>query len=295
MNAPNDVFKTIQGQDESMAAYDAAIEAWPISYESLNIPTRFGPTHLIACGPAAGPPLILLHGQEASTTMWRYNIQALGQEFRVYALDTIGDIGRSRPTRPPEDRADYAAWLMNVIDRLDISQVTLAGISYGGFLSVNFTIACPQRVKKTVLLAPGIPNFGPPTLWWAYYGFPMLVFPSRSTVKRFINGASVRGYSPEDPVQEQMITAVPHLRHPSFPRPIFTDAELGQISVPVLLLIGDHEIMYDPTKAISRACRLIPNLTAELVSNAGHFLNSDQPEIVNNLILQFLKGYISIE
>jgi len=58
---------------------------------------------------------------------------------------------------------------------------------------------------------------------------------------------------------------------------------------PTLLLIGDHEIMYEPRKAVQRARQLIPNLQAELVAGAGHMLNSDQPEIVNKRILQFLQ------
>ena len=139
-----------------------------------------------------------------------------------------------------------------------------------------------------MLLSPGIPNFGPPTFRWALYGFPMLMIPSRNTVKRFINGASIKGYSRQDLVQEQMMVAVPHLRNRNFMRPVFHDEELGQVSAPCLLLIGDHEIMYEPVKAAARACELIPNLTTKLVPNASHMLNSDQPEIVDDLILRFL-------
>ena len=96
------------------------------------------------------------------------------------------------------------------------------------------------------------------------------------------------GYSKEDPVDEQMIIGMTNMQNVSFMRPVFTDEELSQVTAPTLLLIGDHEIMYEPKKAIDNAARLIPNLQAELVPNAGHILNSDQSKLVDARILQFL-------
>jgi len=171
---------------------------------------------------------------------------------------------------------------------LKIDKADLMGLSYGGFLATNFALAYPQRVNRLVLLAPGIPNFGSPTLQWANYGMPMMLLPSRVTVKRFINGISTKGYSREDPVFEQMIIGMMNMRHLSFMRPVFTDEELKRITMSILLLIGDHEIMYEPKKALDRATSLIPNIHAELIPNAGHMLNKDQPELVNKKVLEFL-------
>jgi pimeloyl-ACP methyl ester carboxylesterase len=81
-----------------------------------------------------------------------------------------------------------------------------------------------------------------------------------------------------------------NMRHVSFMRPVFTDEELKRISAPILLLIGDHEIMYEPKKALDRATSLIPDLQAEFIPNAGHMLNRDQPEEVNARALKFLAG-----
>lgn len=69
---------------------------------------------------------------------------------------------------------------------------------------------------------------------------------------------------------------------------VFTDQELKQIDLPTLLLIGSAEKIYRPLKAIDRAQRLMPDLTAEIIPNAGHLLIMDQPEIINALILRFL-------
>ena len=177
---------------------------------------------------------------------------------------------------------------MEVLDQLKIERADLVGLSYGGFLATNFALAHPDRVNRVVLLSPGIPNFGPPTLQWANYGMPMMLLPSRFTVKRFINGISMKGYSQEDPVQEQMIIGITNMQNISFMRPVFTDEELNRLAMPILLLIGDHEIMYEPRKALDSAIRLIPGIKAEFVPNAIHTLNCDQPEVINARILKFL-------
>lgn len=283
------VFKTREGEAKSFLAYESVLTLWSVPYEELDVPTCFGSTHIIASGPKEANPIILLHGQDSTATSWIHNIRELSGSFRVFAVDTIGDMGKSKPIRLPNDRQDYASWLNDVFNQLRIEKADLVGHSYGGFLATNFAIAHPERLNRMVLLAPGIPNIGSPTLQWAYYGMPMMSLPSRFTIKRFIRGASTKGYSAEDLVHEQMIIGMTNMRHVSFIPPTFTDEELKQIAMPTLLLIGDHEIMYEPRQTLERARYLIPTLRGELIPGAGHMLNSDQPAIVNQCILEFLR------
>jgi pimeloyl-ACP methyl ester carboxylesterase len=288
MNEIISIFKSPEGEVKNIAAYDTVLEQWPVPYEELDLPTRFGATHIIVSDQAGDRPLILLHGQDSCAIAWTYNIADLSQAFRVYAVDTIGDIGKSKPTHLPNSREDYARWLLEILDQLKLEKADLMGLSYGGFLATNFALAHPDRVNRIVLLAPGIPNFGSPTMQWANYGMPMMLTPTRFTIKRFINGASTKGYSKEDPVYEQMIIGMTNMRNVSFMRPVFMDEEFKHMNVPALLLIGDHEIMYKPGKALDRASQLFPNLKAELIPNAGHVLNKDQPDLVNKKVLEFL-------
>ena len=44
------IFKTPESQAKYMAAYDAVLAIWPVPYESFDVPTRFGKTHIIASG-----------------------------------------------------------------------------------------------------------------------------------------------------------------------------------------------------------------------------------------------------
>ena len=63
------MFKTPAGQARYFAAYDATLALWSVPVEALDLPTRFGPTHINACGPTDAPPLLLLPGQAISSTI----------------------------------------------------------------------------------------------------------------------------------------------------------------------------------------------------------------------------------
>ena len=44
-------FKTLEGEPRYLAAYDAALKRWPVPYDEIDIPTRFGTTHVVVSGP----------------------------------------------------------------------------------------------------------------------------------------------------------------------------------------------------------------------------------------------------
>jgi pimeloyl-ACP methyl ester carboxylesterase len=132
------VFKSPEGEAKSLAAYEYALSHCPVSYEELDLPTHFGTTHIIVSGPTSGKPILLLHGQDSCAISWIYNVAELSRAFRIFALDTIGDIGKSKPTRLPQSREEYAKWMLEVFDQLRIEKDDLIGLSYGGFLASNF-------------------------------------------------------------------------------------------------------------------------------------------------------------
>jgi pimeloyl-ACP methyl ester carboxylesterase len=67
----------------------------------------------------------------------------------------------------------------------------------------------------------------------------------------------------------------------------FSDEELRQMRLPVLMLIGDHDRL-NPPKALELARQTIPHLEAEIIPQAGHFLSMEQPGRVDARVLKFL-------
>ena len=147
-------FKTLEGEAEYLEAYVAAMKSWPVPYAEREIASRFGRTHVVVSGPVCAPPLVLLHGYWATLTMWSLNVTDLSKYYRVYAIDVMGQPGKSIPDEPIRTASDYVEWLTATLDGLDLDCISLLGMSYGGWLALSYAIAAPARVHKLVLLSP---------------------------------------------------------------------------------------------------------------------------------------------
>src|SRR5258708_31509063 len=110
-------------------------------------------------GSNGGVPLLLTHGFGASSQMWAPNAAALAAGARVIHWDMRGH-GRSAS---PANQAEYtqAACLADMVALLDTcgaSRAIVGGLSLGGYLSLAFWLAYPQRVAALVLCDTG-PGF----------------------------------------------------------------------------------------------------------------------------------------
>ena len=70
---------------------------------------------------------------------------------------------------------------------------------------------------------------------------------------------------------------------------VFSDKELSQIQTPILLLIGDKEVIYNPTKVMEIAVCKVKGLRAEIIPNANHNAEYTAPETINNKTIEFLE------
>ena len=289
MSGQPGIFKSPEGEAEYRAAYDATLASWPVPYQSLIVPTRAGGTHVIASGPEDAPPLVLLPMTFISATMWMYNVADLTRSFRVYALDTVGDVGKSLPEGPLSSRADIAGWLSDTLDGLGLKSAYLAGASYGGCMAMGFTLDVPDRVRKLALLGPAA-TFTPLRFQFYLRGASIVMLPRRRVLLSFLRWCSTRDDLEDNPIVRQMHAGIKKYRFQPgnglFP-PVYGDDELRQVKVPVLLLVGDKERVLNPARATERARRLVPGIEAEMVPGAGHALPIDQPSIVNERLLKF--------
>lgn len=281
-------FKSSKGEAEYISAYDAVLKLWPVPFEENDIITRFGTTHIIASGSKEFPSLLLLHATGTSSTMWFPNIGALSSAFRVYAVDIIGEPGKSHQSTLLRNREDCANWLGDVMQGLGLERTNIAGLSYGGWHTLNFSLFFPDRVNKIVALAPGasILRFSLPVLLLLRLLPYLPVKPN--PLRNFFN----KGFHPDELFARQFASGVKHFRYPDPERSIFTnvfsEVELSGIDVPTLFIVGENEVIYDPVAAIEKVNQLIPNVETKLVPNASHLVSMEQPALVNKYILKFL-------
>ena len=278
-------FRTPADEDEYMAAYDEALKLWPIPYEEEYVLTRFGITHVIVSGPKGAPALVLFHPAGCGAIIWYRNVEAFSQHYRIYAVDVIGEVNKSVVTHRIRSRQELADWVEELLKGLQIDKADIVGNSFGGFLAFNTALLLPGRVGKVVLISPAA-TFA--QMWsWGWYFIPAYGTGWKPLLRKAFDWIW-QDFDADDCIsnirQLAGVNGVP--RH--IPPSIFSDEELRKVSTPVLLLIGDREVIYKPETAIRRATRLVPGLQAEVIPNANHNAEYTAPEQVNKKVMDFL-------
>ncbi|BBG04894.1 MULTISPECIES: alpha/beta fold hydrolase [Pseudonocardia] len=282
-------FTSATARDEFFAAYAAVLAQWPVAAGCRDVPSDFGLTHVHVAGPADAPPLLLLHGGGATSTVWFNNIAALAENHRVYAVDQIGDAGRSvHEGRPLHDSADLMAWLDSLLDGLDLPVTALAGHSYGAWLALSYTLHAPRRIRRLVLLDPTDCLVGMP-LAYLIRAVPQFVRPGAQAIRSFFRWET--DGAPLDPAWlhlaalggEVRTTKVVLPRRPSEDR-------LRTLTNPTLVLLGERSRALDARKAALAAERLLPDASVSIVPGQSHHtMPTHDADAINSAIVTHLR------
>ncbi|HEX6499152.1 MAG TPA: alpha/beta fold hydrolase [Micromonosporaceae bacterium] len=252
-----------------LAAYDALLARWPVPVEPVDVPTPFGATRVQVCGPADGTPLVLLHGGGATSTVWFANVGELSRVNRVYAVDVVGDAGRSvADGRPLRDVADLLAWLDAVLDGLRLSTVRLCGHSYHGWLALRYAANAPDRVSRLALLDPTDCFAG---LRWSYrlHAVPLLARPSPERMGALLRWET--GGAPLDPGWLDVVALGTRLPRSPIVLPRRPGADLlRRVAMPTLVVVAGASRAHDARRVADRARRALPDVAVEVLPRACH-------------------------
>lgn len=264
-------FRNARSEERYLAAYDEIAARWPVPVRDLDVETRYGPTRVRASGDT-GPPIVLLPGLMGTSLSWYPHVADLAARHRVFAVDTLGEPGRSRQTRPMPAAGDCAAWLADVLDGLGPGEVLLAGVSRGAWLALTLAARTPGRITGVVAFEP--PGFAP-------IGRRFLVWSVREVATWFDPrpGAAVRRT-----LRPLLFGGVKfRAHHPA--EYLFTDEELRGIAVPVRLVLGERSVIHSAREVEQRVRALNPLFDVEIVPRATHALPLQRPELVTARIL----------
>ena len=265
---PRPIFKSEQGRQAIVDTYDSILTQWPLPYEGLTLSTPYGSTFAIACGPESAPPLILLHGSSSNSAMWIGDVNVYCRSHRVYAVDVLGEPGKSEAVRLSLEGPDFAEWMKAIYAELHLEQAALLGISLGAWIALKFATTYPSRVEKLVLLCPS--GIDPQKASFMLRAIPCMLLGrwGRDRILRLVNGN-----------QEVPIEAVEYSRliADSFnpimeTMPIFSDEDLCRLTMPVLLIAGGQDVLLDSRKTVERMQALLPGANLRFLPDAGHVL-----------------------
>jgi pimeloyl-ACP methyl ester carboxylesterase len=265
--------------------------------------------HLIEAG--QGPPVLVLHGGGTSSLSLLPLLERL-EGVRAIAVDRPG-FGLSDPVHVPRKRYRDAAieFLDEVLDELELETAALAGSSGGGTWALWYARVRPQRVRRLVLLGaapllPGTRLTAPLRVMAAPVVGDLLarVKPSPRMVVRFMSSVGEKDTIVRYPEliealvaggNDPIASAVSRAEYRALISPfgyrrsvrVHPD-ELRRLTVPTLLLWGDH----DPFGAVEVAqamARLIPTAQLEVLP-AGHAPWLGHPNRASELVSRFVRS-----
>lgn len=277
-------FINIEAEKEFLKIYDKAMEQWPNSRQEIDIETAYGPTHVYHYGAKKeGNPILLLHGANGTSASWANFVVELGKKHPVYAVDIIGDAGRSIQKKPIQSVEDYSAWLDQVLNTLELERVHLVGASYGGWMALNQAIHSSRTLQSITLIEPARAFAGIRKIAWPFMLWASMIGPD--FVRRSFIRWTSRGSSTNEKQLELVVSAMRDYKMLRISPQYVSDEDLQLVKVPVLLLLGEKSPLHNSQSAANRAQKLLQDVEVEILPKAGHKLPAD---LVNDRILKFI-------
>jgi pimeloyl-ACP methyl ester carboxylesterase len=257
------------------------------------IQLKDGITHYEIAGKPKNGVVVLVHGFSVPYFIWNGFFENLvNQGFQVIRYDEFGR-GYSDRLKKNYTSSVYTQQLHDLITELKIkTPVNIIGVSFGGIVSTNFTLAYPQLVKKVILIDPASErNNNKGTVadvekWMGMNSDKR----AESQLEDFKYPSNFPNWVTDYKVQMQykgtrMALASTRFHYDSIP---YLDRykSLNSLNKPVLLVWGteDHTV---PLK-YSDSIKAVLKVRFLEVSDAGHLPYLEKPEIVNKAVLEFL-------
>lgn len=281
------VYRSAEAAETVEAQYKRVLERWPVPKTELYVPTRQGSTFVVACGPETAPPVVLLHGSLANSSAWVPDVALWSTKFRLLAIDMIGEAGFSARVRPDLAGDAHALWLDDVFEGLGLgsgrARVAIVGTSLGGWLALDYASRRPTAVRALALICPaGIgrqKNFLLKVL-------PLLLLGSwgKQRMWELVFGPAPKVLPQDMQPLAEMMESVGRAVKPRVVRiPRLTDAQLRELGMPILTIIGGRDVLLDSRDTRDRLQRTVPRAKICFIEEGYHFLPDLAPRVMEFL------------
>ncbi|MCS7060805.1 MAG: alpha/beta fold hydrolase [Anaerolineae bacterium] len=251
-------------------------------------------------GPADGEPIVFLHGFPFDHSMWQHQIEALEQTYRCIAPDLRGH-GQTTTLGPAQQPgqvsiAHMAEDVIALLNDLHIQQATVCGLSMGGYIAFALWRTHAPRVRQLILADT---RAGPDSEEARQNRFRLaeLVLAKGSTAAT--DAMLPRLFAPANLSSRaaQQIRAIIERTPPAHivntlyalaNRPDST-ALLPTITVPCLVIVGEHDAITPPAEAELICQRIAGAQSPIIVPDAGHLSPLENPTAFNQALADFLR------
>lgn len=247
----------------------------------------------------AGPPVVFAHGLLFSTTLFRFQIEALRAAYRCIAFDFRGQ-GRTQVTSSGYDMDTLTGDASALIERLRVSPCHFVGLSMGGFVGLRLALRRPELLRSLSLFnsagdaepiwnRPKYAVMGTVSRW---FGLRPLIGP----VTNILFGRSFRRdparASLRDSLREELLGIDVHGNARALRGVLSRPSLLGELSsirTPTLVVAGEEDVAVSPERA-RRTAERIPRARSVVIAGAGHSSALEHPEAVTAVLRDFFSS-----
>jgi pimeloyl-ACP methyl ester carboxylesterase len=252
-----------------------------------------------------GPALVLLHTLRTQLDLFEKVVPELSKHFTVYALDYPGH-GYSDIPAARYDANFFVDSVEGFLDKLDLHDVTLAGVSIGGSIALIVAARRNPRVARIVAINPydyakgrGMARssiFGRFVTYASLLpviGETVMRLRNAFIMKQVLNGGVADANSIPPALMREMYLVGNRPGHYRAFLSLLRNADswetaakdYGRIEVPALLVWGDRDWAKPAEREHDR--KLIPGVEMLTLENGGHFLPLDRPQDLIRAIMRF--------
>lgn len=272
----NTLFKSPEGKQEILNLYDEKLKELNIDFEYQQVETNFGKTNIIVSGKKTNPPLILIHGSNGCAPIAFESYPNLNKSFRVYAVDVLAQPNKSAETRLNMKDDSYGQWMNEVIDELNIENVSLAGFSFGGLIILKTLEYDESKIKEVFLAAPAYITNGNPVKALFKMFIPMKKY-MKTKKSKYVEKFLSEVFTERDEFAIQYLSKVFQFFEMDFtPVPVIDKNKAKLIRTPITLFAAENDVIFPGKKMLKRAKRIFPSLKKGILLEGSKHVQSKE-------------------
>jgi pimeloyl-ACP methyl ester carboxylesterase len=292
----------------SVVVSNATKDAYVRDEGARLIETSNGTLQVLEQGNPQGSPVVLIHCYTCSLNWWEDLAPLLEQDHRVIRVDLLGHGGSEKPGGGYA-MVDQASAVAEALAKLGVVDATVVGHSLGGDVATALAEQSPQLASRVVIVDQAPDQSFEHTSLSEHAGHWPLIGPALERLTHVAPASFIRSqydqtFAPgfsisagfENP--DQVVDDLRTMTYTAFDesgdeendytdeKPL--DERLAEIQVPLLVVFGTEDQVYDADEAIARYAA-IPGAQTHLIEGAGHSPNVEKPDELAPLILAFAK------
>lgn len=246
-----------------------------------------------------GHPLLLIHGGLVDRRLWDDQFSVFAEYFRVIRFDLRAFGNSDVPTKPYSYIEDVRA----LLEFLGVEKTYIMGLSMGGAIAIDFTLAYPHMVDALIPVASAVSGFQMSEQTWQQIQVIDALVENGDIAEAvelenilWTDGPWRRPQQVNPLVRAKVYEMNMHnysLQSSDMPEPTVAEqpalSRLAEISVPTLIIVGNEDLI-DIQELAERITNDIPGAKKMVIPDAAHHLNMEQPALFNHIVLDFLTG-----